>query len=136
MLSLVVQTKKQFPYTKKVSKMKSFLNVFCALTVCFSTITVSADERHHGELAVRASESIPVQANANRETTISVLGDGSADIDCFLLDAKNNQVDFDSDSSDNCLIKVPSTNAMYSLRVVNDGNVSAHFYITIYSKYK
>lgn len=82
--------------------------------------------------AVNAKSSLSYGLNftAGRLAEIFVSGDGDTDLDLYIYDQNGNLIRASEDYSDDCYVSwVPSWTGLYTIKVVNRGNVYNRFEI-------
>lgn len=84
-----------------------------------------------GFLRPGESEAFSIPLRSNETTVIYAIGDGDGDLDCRLYDDNGNLVDSDTDSQDNCVVRVsPRWPAFFRLVVTNAGRISENYIVT------
>ena len=87
-----------------------------------------------GEESVSARSTITydVKCYADEETRVTVLGDGSSDLDVYVYDSKGNLITKDEDTTDQCSCAFRAfVTTTFTVEVVNRGNVRNHYFIRV-----
>jgi hypothetical protein len=75
-------------------------------------------------------DSYRIPLSSGELTVIEAVGDGDGDLDCRLFDDNGNLVASDTDSLDNCILRVaPKWTAIFKLVLVNSGHISENYVI-------
>jgi hypothetical protein len=85
----------------------------------------------HTAVLARSTDVYHVSFRAGEMAVVTVIGDGDTDLDLYVYDAFGNLVGSDEDLTDTCVVSfLPPRTGVYTIRVVNRGNVYNNYTIT------
>ncbi len=116
---------------------KCILGIVALLAALFAAGTLQADpvlgpDARLKVVAPQTTDIYTVSFYGNEWARVRVVGDGSTDLDVYVLDEFGNVVGSDTDYTDNCAVLwLPQWTGRFTIRVVNCGSVSNLYLISV-----